>query len=114
MTGHAQMVLLKDWEMTERKQAQPAKTPARSKKIHYEPTELDYEILKYVMEYYILTAWQLVALHYSPTSATRAKTKLQTLSGNHPQTPSEQYLYREGLAKKTAGNPTYIYFLATD
>ncbi len=100
--------------MTERKPAQPITKTTRSRKIHYEPTELDYEILKYVMEYYILTTWQLVNLHYSPTSATRANTKLQVLSGNHPQTPAEHYLHRDGLAKKTAGNPTYLYFLATD
>lgn len=114
MATNTQMVLLKEWEMTQRKQGQAAPKPVRNRKIHYEPTELDYEILKYVMEYYILTTWQLVALHYSPTSATRANTKLQILSGNHPQIPAERYLHRDGLAKKTAGNPTYIYVLATD
>jgi hypothetical protein len=118
MTEHTQMALLKEWEMTERKQAQPTRTPARRRKVHYQPTELDYEILKYVMDYYILTAWQLIALHYSPTSATRAKEKLQLLSGNKKdedgQPTSERYLHRDGLAKKTAGNPTYVYFLATD
>ncbi len=100
--------------MTERNQAQPATKSARSKKIHYEPTELDATILTYVMEYYLMAVWQLVKLHYSPTSATRASTKLQILSGNNQKTPSETYLHREGLEKKTAGNPIYVYSLATD
>lgn len=109
-----QMVLLKDVEMTQRKQAQLPRASARRKKIHYEPTERDYEILKYVMEYYILTVWQLTNLHYSSGSAKYASAVLQVLSGNSKDNPSERYLHRDALAKKTTGQPTNIFFLATD
>src|ERR1051326_1033722 len=92
----------------------PATQPKRGKKVHYEPTELDAIILTYVMEYYFLTAWQLVKLHYSDGSYTRAATKLQVLSGNHPKVPSEAYLHRRALHHLTTGNPTYVYSLGTD
>lgn len=94
-------------------QEPPGKKPRRIK-VHYEPTELDAMILTYVMEYYFLTAWQLVKLHYSDGSYTRAATKLQVLSGNHPKTPSEAYLHRRALHHLTTGNPTYVYSLGTD
>lgn len=107
------------YEMAQRKQVDTARDVYIRKqkqrvKPHYEPTELDATILTYVMEYYFLTAWQLVNLHYSPGSYTRAATKLQVLSGNHPKIPSEAYLHRRALHHLTTGNPTYVYSLGTD
>src|SRR5437588_8457703 len=72
----------------------------------YEPTPLDGEILKYVRAYHFLTAWQLVKLHYSDGSLTRARVKLLRLY-------EHDYLDRRALPHVGVGQPTYIYALAT-
>ncbi|GHO85191.1 hypothetical protein KSZ_31970 [Dictyobacter formicarum] len=93
--------------------AQSLKKRGKQAHMHYEPTELDYEILTYVKEYYLLSTWQLVNLHYAKGSKTRASTKLQILSGQSQKTPAKVYLYREALERKAPGNPTFVYCLAT-
>ena len=77
-----------------------AKIPA------YEPTPLEYEILKYVRAYHFLTAWQLVKLHYSDGSLTRARVLLLRLY-------DAGFLDRRALPHVGVGQPTYIYALAT-
>src|SRR5205085_9517939 len=112
-----QLVLITQVQQMQRNKAglkEPTQQKKRTGKIHYEPKELDYEILKYVMEYYFLTVWQLVNLHYSKGSVTRANTKLQILSGNSAKVPSEAYLHRRALHHLSIGNPTYVYSLGTD
>ena len=89
-----------------------------AKKSQYVLKPLDEEILEYVRQYYVLTAWQLVKLHYSPGSLTRAQTKLQILSGNkkdkngRPIAP--EYLHRRGLYLLEFGNSTFLYFLGKE
>ena len=85
----------------------------KAKKPLYQLRELDVAILKYVREYYLLTSWQLVNLHYSPGSLTRAQTKLQILSGNKEEVSSVSYLRRRGLYPLTFGNTIQIYYLGT-
>ncbi len=92
---------------------QEEKPPNRAKKVHYQLRELDVAILQYVREYYVLTSWQLVNLHYAPGSLTYAQTKLQILSGNKVDIPSEAYLRRRGLYPLTFGNTIQIYYLGT-
>ncbi len=87
---------------------QQEKQPQKS---HYALTPVDSEILEYVRQYYFLTAWQLVNLHYSPGSLTRAQTKLQILSGMNKNKPAPPYLHRRGLYLLEFGNSTYLYFL---
>lgn len=96
------------------REQEETKQKKRTKKVHYALTELDYEILQHVREYYVLTAWQLINLRYSPGSLTRVQTKLQILSGNHPKIPSEPYLRRRGLHHVQPGSTTQIYYLGTD
>jgi hypothetical protein len=72
----------------------------------YEVTPLDYQILLYVREYHFLTAWQLVKLHYSNGSLTRARVLLLRLY-------DAGYLDRRALPHVGAGQPTYIYALGT-
>ncbi len=86
---------------------QRVKEPTRkAKKTVYEPTPLDYHLLQYVREYHFLTAWQLVKIHFSDGSLTRAQTKLKTLY-------EHGYLDRRVLPHIGTGQPTYIYALAT-
>src|SRR5437588_8793025 len=72
----------------------------------YEPTPLDGEILKYVRAYHFLTVWQLVKLHYSDGSLTRARVLLLRLY-------DAGLLDRRALPHVGVGQPTYIYALAT-
>ncbi len=85
----------------------------KARKDSYHLRELDVEILKLVREYYLLTAWQLVNLHFARGSFTRAQTKLQILSGNKEDLPCEAYLRRRGLYPNTFGNTAQIYYLGT-
>jgi hypothetical protein len=106
------------YEMAQKKQADTAtdiytRTKKRKTKPSYQLRELDIEILNHVREYYLLTAWQLVALRYSPGSMTFAQTRLQILSGNKDDTPSEGYLRRRGLWPLTFGNTVQLYYLGT-
>lgn len=85
---------------------QQGKAQKRTKRVSFEPTPLDCTILQYVKEYHFLTAWQLVKLHYSDGSLTRARVKLLRLY-------EQGYLDRRALPHVSAGQPTYIYALAT-
>lgn len=86
---------------------QHTKEPTKqAKKTVYEPTPLDYHILQYVREYHFLTALQLVKIHYSDGSLTRARVKLLRLY-------EAGYLDRRALPHVGVGQPTYIYALAT-
>lgn len=57
----------------------------RTKEKPYQPTSLDYQIMRYVKEYHFFTAYHLTKLHYADGSKKRASFKLQTLSGNNPE-----------------------------
>ncbi len=72
----------------------------------YIPSPLDYQILQYVRAYHFLTVWQLVKLHYSDGSLTRARVLLLRLH-------ETGYLDRRALPHVGLGQPTYIYALAT-
>ncbi len=85
---------------------QKAQERKRATNKAYELTPLDYEILKYVREYHFLTAWQLVKIHYSDGSLTRAQTKLKRLY-------DATYLDRRALPDVRVGQPTWIYALST-
>jgi len=82
-------------------------TEKQGKQKPYVPTPLDYQILQYVREYHFLTAWQLVKLHYSDGSLTRARVVLLRLYDE------AEFLDRRALPHVGVGQPTYIYALAT-
>src|SRR5579859_7243177 len=69
-------------------------------------TPLEYQIMQYVREYHFLTAWQVVKLHYSDGSLTRARVVLLRLY-------EAGYLDRRSLPHVGKGQPIYIYALAT-
>ncbi len=76
--------------------------------------EHEITILNYVREYYLLTAWQLVNLHYSQRSLTYAQTMLQRLSGNKEEEDSPAaFLRRRGLYPMSFGNTIQLYYLGT-
>lgn len=85
---------------------QKSKEKKQKPKKLYAPTPLDTELLKYVREYHFLTAWQLVKIHYSDGSLTRAQTKLKNLYDT-------EYLDRRALPDVRVGQPTWIYALST-
>src|SRR5258708_26368884 len=72
----------------------------------YIPSPLDYQILQYVRAYHFLTVWQLVKLHYSDGSLTRARVLLLRLH-------ETGYLDRRALPHVGLGQTTYIFELAT-
>jgi len=80
-------------------------TEKQKKQKPYIATPLDYQILQYVREYHFLTAWQLVKLHYSDGSLTRARVVLLRLYNE------AEYLDRRALPHVGVGQPTYIYAL---
>ena len=84
----------------------------RKKRVALKAHEI--EVLNYVREYYLLTAWQLVNLRLSAGSLTYAQTLLQSLSGNKDGADSPAaFLRRRGLFPLKFGNTVQLYYLGT-